>query len=110
MSLSPVRTALDNGAILLVKQATTTPAVSISLAVRAGSIADPAGMPGMTSLLARVIDRGTTSRSAAEIAEALDSRGITLSTLVTRHLFTLICTCLAEEDRPVVEGSANGAQ
>ena len=103
MSLSPVRTALDNGAILLVKQARTTPAISISLAMRAGSIADPAGMPGMTSLLARVIDRGTTSRSAAEIAEALDSRGITLSTLVTRHLFTLICTCLAEDFEPVLE-------
>src|SRR5471032_3371655 len=102
MPLNPVRTSLDNGATLLVKQTTTTPAVAISVAIRAGSIADPGGMPGMTSLLARVIDRGTATRSAADIAEALDSRGITLTTTVTRHLFSITCSCLAEDFEPVL--------
>ncbi len=102
MPLQPIRTVLANGATVLVKQTTTTPAVAISLAMRAGSIADPAGMAGMTSLLARVIDRGTATRSAAEIAEDLDSRGITLTTAVTRHLFTLTCACLTEDFEPVL--------
>jgi len=66
--LNPTRTTFDNGATLLVKQATTTPSVAISLTLRAGSIGDPAGMPGMTWLLSRVIDRGTATRSAAAIA------------------------------------------
>jgi len=48
-------------------------------------------------LLSRVIDRGTTARSAGEIAEELDSRGIALTTTVGRHLFSLVCTCLAED-------------
>ena len=39
----------------------------------------------MTWLLSRVIDRGTATRSAADIAEELDSRGITLTIIVTRH-------------------------
>ena len=85
--LSPARTVLENGAVLLTKPTHTTPAVTINLAMRAGSIADPAGLPGMTWLLSRVIDRGTATRSAADIAEELDSRGITLSIGVTRHLF-----------------------
>ncbi len=102
MPLQPIRTTLDNGATVLVKQTTTTPAVAISLAMRAGSVADPHGMPGMMSLLSRVIDRGTATRSAAEIAEDLDSRGITLTTTVTRHLFTLTCACLAEDFEPVL--------
>ncbi len=102
MPLSPIRTTLENGATLLVKQTTTTPAVSIYLAMRVGSIADPSGMAGMTSLLSRVIDRGTATRSAADIAEDLDSRGITLTTTVTRHLFTLTCTCLAEDFEQVL--------
>src|SRR5476651_1043864 len=102
MPLSPVRTALDNGATLLVKRTTTTPAVSISLSLRAGSIADPDGWAGMTWLLSRVIDRGTATRSAAQIAEELDGRGITLSIAVTRHLFTLGCTCLADDFDPVL--------
>src|SRR5215208_5114565 len=85
--LAPTRTMLDTGVVLLTKATHTTPAVTISLAVRAGSAADPPGMPGMSWLLSRVIDRGTTTRSAAEIAEDLDSRGITVTVNVTRHLF-----------------------
>ncbi len=79
-----------------------TPAVAINIAVRAGSAYDPAGAEGTTWLLSRVLDRGTLARSAADIAEALDSRGITLSILVTRHLFTLTCTCLSEDFEPVL--------
>src|SRR5260370_30286722 len=89
--LDPIRTELDNGVVLLAKKTTTTPAVAINLAMRAGSICDPAGWAGTTWLLSRVIDRGTATRSAADIAEDLDSRGITLTTSVTRHLFTIAC-------------------
>ena len=85
--LAPVRTVLDNGVVILAKEAHMTPAVAINLAVRAGSASDPPGAEGTTWLLSRVIDRGTATRSASEIAEELDSRGITLSIFVTRHLF-----------------------
>jgi zinc protease len=95
--LAPVRTVLRNGLTVVAKETRKTPAVSINVAVRAGSICDPVEAPGATYLLSRVIDRGTRSRSAAEIAEALDDRGISLAVVVTRHLFTLYCTCLAED-------------
>jgi zinc protease len=78
------------------------PAVAINLAVHAGSIADPAGLPGATWLLSRVLDRGTATRSAADIAEELDSRGITLTITVTRHLFSLVCACLTDDFEPVL--------
>src|SRR5260370_23840972 len=100
--LHPARSVLDNGAVLLVKHTEMTPAVAINLSVRAGSAGDPAGAPGTTWLLSRVIDRGTAARSAADIAEELDSRGITLNISVTRHLFSLVCTCLSEEFAPVL--------
>jgi zinc protease len=99
--LSPSRVVLDNGAVVLAKETTTTPAVSISLAVRAGSAHDPRDAEGTTWLLSRVIDRGTEGRSADQIAEELDSRGITLSISVTRHLVSIACTCLAEDFDPV---------
>jgi zinc protease len=95
--LSPARTVLDNGAVVITKETRTTPAVAITVAVRAGSVCDPPGAEGMTWLLSRVIDRGTSRRSAAEIAEDLDSRGVTLSVAVTRHLFSIGGTCLAED-------------
>ncbi|MCU1383841.1 MAG: hypothetical protein JWL71_2538 [Acidobacteria bacterium] len=101
-ALNPARTVLDNGAILLSKSTHTTPAVAISLSVRAGSVADPPDAAGMTWLLSRVIDRGTAARSATDIAEELDSRGITLTILVTRHTVTFVCTCLADDFEPVL--------
>jgi zinc protease len=95
--LAPARTVLRNGVTVVAKETRKTPAVSLNIAVRAGSMGDPLETPGATYLLSRVIDRGTHTRSAAEIAEALDDRGISLSIAVTRHLFTLYCTCLAED-------------
>jgi len=102
VGLAPSRTVLDNGAIVLAKSTSTTPAVAISLAMRAGSASDPDGAPGTTWLLSRLIDRGTATRPAAVIAEALDSRGISVTVAITRHSFTLICTCLSEDFEPVL--------
>jgi zinc protease len=96
-----VRAKLENGAVFLGKHTRTTPAVTISLAMRAGSICDPEDEVGATWLLSRVIDRGTTARSALDIAEELDNRGISLNFAVTRHILSLVCTCLAEDFEPV---------
>ena len=106
--LAPARTALANGVVVLAKQTQTMPAVTINLSVRAGSVCDPPDASGATYLLSRVIDRGTvgtastTPRSADDIAEALDSRGIALGLSVTRHLFSLVCTCLSEDFEAVM--------
>lgn len=101
--LAPTREALDNGVVFLGKATRTTPAVAINLAMRAGSICDPADAVGATWLMSRVLDRGTATQSAADIAEELDGRGISLTIAVTRHLLSLICTCLADDFDAVFE-------
>lgn len=95
--LSPTRTTLPNGVVVIAKETRTIPAVTINLALRAGAVCDPPDEPGAMHLLSRVIDRGTVSQSAAEIAETLDSRGISLTAVVTRHAFSLACPCLSED-------------
>jgi zinc protease len=100
--LRPTRRMLDNGCVILARHTAKTPAVTISLSLRAGTINDPADAVGAINLLARVIDRGTATRSAARIADELDSRGIALTVTVNRHLFTLACTCLAADFEPVL--------
>jgi zinc protease len=100
--LAPVRVTLANGAVFIGKHTHTTPAVTMSLALRAGSICDPADAVGATWLLSRVIDRGTATRSALDIASELDNRGISLTIAVTRHIFSVVCTCLAEDFEPVL--------
>ena len=96
-ALAPTRTALDNGLVVLAKETRKTPAVSVNLAIRAGSVVDPPGAPGAMHLLSRVIDRGTLTLSARQIADALDGCGVTLNVVASRHLFSFVWTCLAED-------------
>jgi zinc protease len=100
--LSPRRVALDNGAVVVAKETRKTPAVALHVAVRAGSISDPPGLPGATFLLSRVIDRGTATRTADRIADELDSRGISLAIAVNRHQMSAQCTCLTEDFEDVL--------
>lgn len=93
----PVRRTLAGGATVVVQEAHTTPAVSLNFSIDAGSVCDPAGAPGVAHFLARVLDRGTSRRSAEEIAETCDGGGVTLAVHATRHTLSLGCTCLAED-------------
>ncbi len=95
--LTPSRTALSNGAVVIAKHTRTTPAVTISATFRAGSMYDPPERLGLAHFLSRAIDRGTATRSAEAIAEALDGRGVSLVVLVTRHQLAVTCTCLADD-------------
>ena len=100
--LSPVRHALANGVVLLTEHTATHPAVTIYATLDAGNLHDPGSSLGLANFVARVIDRGTESRSPDEIAEALDGRGVSLTTGVTRHLLSLSCTCLSEDIEAIV--------
>jgi zinc protease len=95
--LSPVREVLANGVVTLVQETRTTPAVALNATFRAGSVFEPEALPGLAYLTGLVIDRGTSLRPASNIAEALDDRGVSLRVAVTRHTFTLACSCLAED-------------
>jgi zinc protease len=95
--LSPVREVLPNGAVVLAQETAFSPAVTITASFRAGSLYEPDDLTGFAWLLGRVIDRGTASRSADAIAEALDDRGVTLKVSTNRHVLTASCTCLSED-------------
>lgn len=101
--LAPVRRTLANGLVVTAKQTHKTPAVTINLAIAAGTACDPAAAPGASFLLSRLLDRGTAKRSADELAEALENRGISLSVTVNRHQLSIVCTCLAEDFDAVFE-------
>ena len=100
--LSPHRTVLDNGAVVIVQEAAATPAVSVDATFLAGSVCDSAPLTGLAYLTGRVIDRGTERRSADAIAAELDDRGVSLRVVTTRHTLALSCTCLAEDFEPVI--------
>lgn len=101
--LTPSRSTLSNGVVVIGKETHTTPAVTISATFRAGSMYDPPARLGVANFLSRTIDRGTARRSADEIAEALDGRGVSLIVLVTRHQIAITCTCLSDDFDPMLD-------
>src|SRR4029450_1476002 len=66
---------LANGLQVIAVSHHEQPSVSIRLMVRAGGAQDPADKPGVASLAAAVLDQGTTTRSAEQIAHTIDSIG-----------------------------------
>jgi zinc protease len=97
MALDPLRLTLANGATVLTKETTTNPSVTMLVGLRAGTFYDPDGSEGVAALVGRVLDRGTRTRSAADIADELDGRGASLSVVAGRHQLSVSATCLAED-------------
>jgi zinc protease len=56
------------------------PAVTMRLLVRAGAAFDPERRDGVASLTAQLLDQGTTTKSAGEIADQIDSIGGAMGT------------------------------
>jgi zinc protease len=101
--LSPLRSTLENGMVVLARQTTATPAVTIHAMIHAGTVHDPVGMPGVAHFVAKVLDRGTESRAAEDIAAALDDRGVSLSIKAGRHTTGLSVDCLSEDVDVILE-------
>jgi predicted Zn-dependent peptidase len=78
--LPPYRAlTLQNGMTVLLMEQHKVPLVSLNYVVRAGSVADPAGKEGLASVTAALLRKGTASRTADQISEALDFVGASYS-------------------------------
>ena len=77
---------LNNGLQVVVVMHHEQPAVSLRLIVGAGGAQDPAGKPGTAALLMSVLDQGTETKKAQEVADTIDSVGGQLDTGVGRDL------------------------
>lgn len=70
---------LDNGVDVFVVEKPELPKVVVSFATRAGSVSDDNGKGGQASMTARVLRRGTKTRSAVQIDETLGDLGTALN-------------------------------
>ncbi|MEA2666304.1 MAG: zinc protease [Candidatus Eremiobacteraeota bacterium] len=74
----PVQTVLPNGLRVVAVRIPGSALVAASLTVPGGAAADPAGVPGVASLTAGLLARGTQHRSAREIGLVQDRLGANL--------------------------------
>jgi hypothetical protein len=71
---------LANGLQVVVVQHHEQPVVTLRLLVRAGAAQDPPGKQGVAVMAAALLDQGAGQRSAAQIADAIDTIGGGLNT------------------------------
>src|SRR5687767_8798567 len=76
--LSPLpiqRHTFDNGMTLVVVERRDLPIADVDLVIRAGAALDTPGVAGRALMTAEMVDEGTPSRSAIQIADDIDYLG-----------------------------------
>lgn len=75
----PVEKTLPNGLRVVVVRRSEMPLISAQLLIKSGGEVDPADLSGAVDMTATLLSRGTTTRSATQIAEAIEALGGTLN-------------------------------
>src|SRR5687767_1479520 len=87
---------LPNGlTVIALPQTEGVPVVSASLVLRSGSDANPLEKPGLASFTADVLDQGTTTRNAVQLAEEVAQIGASHTTGTSRDASTVSTSSLS---------------
>ncbi len=86
-----------NGLRLLIREDPRLPLVSLQALCRGGVLAETAANNGITRLTARMLLKGTTNRSADQIAEEIESVGGSISDFSGNNSFGLSAEVLSDD-------------
>jgi zinc protease len=87
---------LPNGlTVIALPQTGGMPVVSANLVLRSGSDANPIEKPGLAGFTADVLDQGTTTRNAVQLAEQVAQIGASLNTTTSRDATTVSTSSLS---------------
>src|SRR5688572_23236821 len=93
---TPTMATLPNGLTLLLNERRGLPIVSANLVFKTGSDANPLDKPGLASFVAAMLDEGTATRSALQIADEVAQLGGSLSTASSMDSMTVSGNALAK--------------
>src|SRR6266404_8385673 len=75
----PVEKTLANGLRVIVVQRSQMPLVTAQLLIKSGGEVDPSELSGAADMTAALLTRGTKTKSATQIAEAIEALGGSLN-------------------------------
>lgn len=75
----PVEKTLSNGLRVIVVRHSELPLVAAQLLIKSGAEVDPPELSGVADMTASLLTRGTTTKSATQIAEAIEALGGSLN-------------------------------
>jgi len=97
------RAKLTNGIPVLLARRTAVPKLTVQLAFDAGFAADGAARAGTQSLMMDLLEEGTTTRSAIDIAEQQERLGASISTGSDMDTSSITLTALTANLAPSLE-------
>jgi zinc protease len=99
---TPVSTTLPNGLTLILSERKAVPIVAASLVFRTGSDANPLDKPGLANFVAAMLDEGTTTRNALQIADEVAVLGGSLGTGSSMDSSTITARSLSRNFGPLL--------
>ncbi|MEW6221119.1 MAG: pitrilysin family protein [Thermodesulfobacteriota bacterium] len=88
------KSTLDNGLTVIVKETPASPAVTVQIWVRAGSVYEDPGEAGITHLIEHMIFKGTPTRGPGELAGVIEGLGGSVNAF-TSYEYTVYHATLA---------------
>jgi zinc protease len=99
----PKSFTLANGLTVIYSERRGMPVVSANLVIRTGSDANPPDKPGLANFTAAMIDEGTATRNALQIADEVAQIGATLTTASSMDASTLSVRSLRKNFAPALD-------
>ena len=90
------REEIPGGGTLLVSEERALPIASVAVAFRAGFLEEPDALSGITYLTQKLVLRGTSHRSADELADEVEGLGTAIASAIDRDGFGFGMTVLSE--------------
>ena len=94
---------LANGLTLITQQDTRLPTVSMTMATLTGLPSETSANNGINNLLSKILPKGTTTRSAEQIAASMDSMGASFGVSCGNNTTLSSGSCLSPDIEPVME-------
>jgi len=91
------REALPNGMVLLHEERSALPIVRVVLAIKAGSVVEPAEKAGLANLTADLLNEGTKKRSSKQISDEIEFVGGELGTSGGSDYITVTLSVLKKD-------------
>jgi len=95
--INPVRFVLPNGMTVLVLEQHSLPIIQIHTLILAGAAHDPADKAGLANLTAGLLDEGTATRTAKQIAEQIEFVGGSLAARTSEDFTTASAKVLKKD-------------
>ncbi len=99
----PGRVVLPGGAVLLSVPMPGAQSIALGVWVRQSTQDEPPGLGGLSHFLEHIVFKGTTSRSAYDLALAFDSLGAAVDAFTTKDHFAFTVRVLPEYLPPAVD-------